>query len=243
MAMVIQARTGSTRLKRKVLRPIMDRPLLEHLVRRLRTHGLDQAAPLVLATGDTPADDELAAFAQELGLEVFRGSESDVTLRFLQCAEGMGIETIVRLQGDDPLVDPAGIKAVMQAHAQGGAELTTGAHRDGWVLGTASMAIDAAVLRRAYDATAQADPQRLELGFVELSDKYFKIRRLTPPGGQCHTDIFLTVDYPEDFDLVQRVYQRFLPAKGYEFANGEVLDWLRQNGLNGHNAHLHEPFD
>lgn len=243
MAMVIQARTGSTRLKRKVLRPIMDRPLLGHLVERLRAHGLDSLAPLVLATGDTAADDELAAVASAMGLVVFRGSESDVTLRFLQCAQSIGIETILRLQGDDPLVDPAGIKAVAEAHAQGGAELTTGAHRDGWVLGTASMAIDTSALRRAYEATSKTDPARLQKGFVDLGEAFFQIRKIAPPEGEAFTDIFLTVDYPEDFTLVESVYKQFLPEKGYAFDNKDVLQWLKSRGLSRQNAHLHEPFD
>jgi spore coat polysaccharide biosynthesis protein SpsF (cytidylyltransferase family) len=111
---IVQARLGSSRLPRKMLRPLAGRPALEHTLERARAaRGIDR---LVVATTDLPIDDPLAQFAEELGVEVFRGHPNDVLDRYYQAAKALGAsadETIVRLTGDCPMHDPAVIDRVI----------------------------------------------------------------------------------------------------------------------------------
>ncbi|MBF9237419.1 glycosyltransferase family protein [Hymenobacter sp. BT683] len=98
---ISQVRMGSTRLPSKVLLPAGGRPLLDYHVARLRQSGL----PVLLATTTEPADDVLAAYAETHALPYHRGSETDVLARYFETAQRFGLDVIVRVTSDCPLVD------------------------------------------------------------------------------------------------------------------------------------------
>ena len=85
VAVILQARTGSSRLPRKVLADLAGRPMLAFLVERLkRCPSVDRC---ILATTELPEDDELADLGDSLGLKVVRGSQQDVLSRFVLAVE------------------------------------------------------------------------------------------------------------------------------------------------------------
>jgi spore coat polysaccharide biosynthesis protein SpsF len=101
---VIQARTGSTRLPAKVLRPLGESTVLGWVVRAAQAAGgVDQ---VVVATSEAPDDERVAEAATELGVPVVRGSEDDVLSRFLQVVDEHPCDAVVRLTADCPLADP-----------------------------------------------------------------------------------------------------------------------------------------
>jgi spore coat polysaccharide biosynthesis protein SpsF len=101
---VITARMTSTRLAGKVMAPILGKPMLELLVERVkRSKLLDQ---IVVATTENKIDDCVFETAKRLGVGFFRGSEPDVLGRIIKAGEKYGAEIVVRLTGDNPLVDP-----------------------------------------------------------------------------------------------------------------------------------------
>src|SRR5579871_824575 len=92
---IVQARMGSTRLPGKVLRPIAGRPLLWHVVHRLkRCRSLDS---IVIATSTNPRDDAIESFCREQTISVVRGPEDDVLARFALAAETAAADVIVRV--------------------------------------------------------------------------------------------------------------------------------------------------
>ncbi|MDD5759671.1 MAG: hypothetical protein PHI06_11395 [Desulfobulbaceae bacterium] len=95
---IVQARTGSTRLPGKVLARIEDHSLLEYVL--LRCMMSRRVSEVVLATTLLSADDPVAKIGQALGLRVFRGSEPDVLERYVQAAETFGAEVVVRITAD-----------------------------------------------------------------------------------------------------------------------------------------------
>lgn len=108
---IIQARMGSTRLPGKSLMDLAGKPVIHHLVDRARAaRSIDR---VVVATTTAASDDPLAAFLAGLGVDVFRGSETDVLDRYAGAARRFGGDLVVRLTGDDPLKDPAVIDQVV----------------------------------------------------------------------------------------------------------------------------------
>jgi glutamate-1-semialdehyde 2,1-aminomutase len=102
---IVQARLGSVRFPGKVLSPSLGKPLLEHLLERLgRAQLVDR---IVLAVPDSDSSEPLEQLAARVNLACVRGSESDVLARFMNAANFSEAETIVRITGDCPLVDPA----------------------------------------------------------------------------------------------------------------------------------------
>lgn len=108
---VVQARTGSTRLPGKVLRPLGGRTVLEWVVRAAQeARGVDA---VVVATTGLARDDAVEEAASRVGAAVVRGPEDDVLARFLLAVERTGADAVVRLTADCPLLDPALIAAVV----------------------------------------------------------------------------------------------------------------------------------
>ena len=101
---MIQARCASTRLPNKVLRLLCGRPMILRIYDRLRfCCELDLTVAAIPTTQD---NDRLAAVLHAAGVACVRGPEEDVTARLLFAAEELGADAIVRITGDEPLIDP-----------------------------------------------------------------------------------------------------------------------------------------
>ena len=95
---------GSTRLPGKVLERVQGIPLIQILINRLSlSKHIDE---LIIATSTNSQDDILEELANNKGFNIFRGSEKDVLERYYYAAKKFSANTIVRITGDCPLVDP-----------------------------------------------------------------------------------------------------------------------------------------
>ena len=112
--LIVQARTGSSRLPGKMLLPVRGLPLIDWVLRRAcSSRAVDV---VVLATTALARDDALAARARALGTAVFRGDEDDVLGRFAQAARELEAGLVVRVCADNPFVDPAEIDRLVAYH-------------------------------------------------------------------------------------------------------------------------------
>jgi len=100
---IIQARMGSTRLPGKVMRKIGNKPMLYYMINQVKASK--KANEIVVATTTLKEDDEIASYAESLGVKVYRGSELDVLDRFYNCMKGQKSKTIIRLCADSPFID------------------------------------------------------------------------------------------------------------------------------------------
>ena len=113
---------GSSRLPGKVLMPIGDMPLLAHVVRRLS--AMRHTATVVVATTTVAGDEAIAHWCEREGVPCFRGSESDVLERYLQCAQQYELDPIVRLTADNPFTDVAELDRLIDQHLAEGNDFT-----------------------------------------------------------------------------------------------------------------------
>jgi len=101
---IIQARMGSTRLPGKVLMPIAGKPVLWHVIHRLRKCKTVDSIALAISTN--PVDDPLEKFGENVGINVIRGPEDNVLERYYIAAKALQADIIIRVTGDAPLIDP-----------------------------------------------------------------------------------------------------------------------------------------
>ncbi|MEK6848761.1 MAG: hypothetical protein AABX65_03975 [Nanoarchaeota archaeon] len=101
---LLQARMGSTRLPNKTMMKIAGKPLLAHVIERLKKSKL--ADRVIIITTKLPEDNVIVDFAKNNKTPYFRGSENDVLDRYYQAAKNLATEIIVRSTADDPLKDP-----------------------------------------------------------------------------------------------------------------------------------------
>jgi spore coat polysaccharide biosynthesis protein SpsF (cytidylyltransferase family)/aryl-alcohol dehydrogenase-like predicted oxidoreductase len=98
---ISQARTGSTRLKGKILLTANGKTFLEHHIDRLKISEI----PIIIATTINEKDDKIVEICNRLGVCVFRGSESNVLSRYYEAAKLYNLDYIVRVTSDCPLID------------------------------------------------------------------------------------------------------------------------------------------
>ena len=77
---IIQARMGSTRFPGKSIATIAGKPLIWHIIYRLRQSR--KLSKIYLATSVASENDVLEKYVASLGVEVIRGSEENVFSRF-----------------------------------------------------------------------------------------------------------------------------------------------------------------
>jgi 3-deoxy-manno-octulosonate cytidylyltransferase (CMP-KDO synthetase) len=108
---VIPARYGSTRLPGKPLAMIAGRPMIQHVVERVRK--AQTVSRVVVATDDQRIVDAVKTFGGEAILT--RADHATGTDRVAEVAVHITAEIYVNVQGDEPLVDPGIVDAVVAA--------------------------------------------------------------------------------------------------------------------------------
>ena len=112
----VQVRMGSSRLPGKVMLSVCSRPLLGHLLDRLRlSKTLDG---IIIATSTAVENDVIEEFCRKEGVACFRGSETDVLDRTLQSLKSMAATVGVEVFGDGPLIDPEVIDQVVDYYVK-----------------------------------------------------------------------------------------------------------------------------
>ncbi|WP_420335130.1 aminotransferase class III-fold pyridoxal phosphate-dependent enzyme [Roseibium sp.] len=219
---IIQARMGSTRLPKKVMLPIHDRPMIDHLIDRLSlARGVDK---IVLATSSSPENDELAAHVEGLGIAVFRGSESDVLDRYYQAARLHNADTIVRITGDCPLVDAGVVDQVLSLHSAERNDYTSNVSPPTFPDG-----LDVEVVQ--FEALAKAWRNASDEFQREHVTPYLRQALDFKTGNVAASEDFSserwTVDEPEDYELVSRIFESF--PNGAHFGWQEILALKNDN--------------
>ena len=108
---IIQARIGSTRLPGKVLMPLADKKVLEHVITRVEESKA--VSEVMVATSTREDDNVIAEFCEKLNVHTFRGSEDDVLDRFYQASRLLKPAHVVRITADCPMIDPGIISEIL----------------------------------------------------------------------------------------------------------------------------------
>ncbi len=224
---VIQARMGSTRLPNKVLMELAGRPVIWHVIERLKSvEGLDE---IIVATSTKACDDLLADYIEQLdepGVDIFRGPEQDVLKRFYLALEKSPTDLVVRVTGDSPLVCPHHLQKMLHhivEHRLDGVD----AHREktGLTLGLGSEVYHHQALVDAHLLSAcPVEREHVSL-FIKRRPRAFRVEYPAPERELC-SDYRLTLDYPDDYRLLRTIYQEMY-RPGCIVDCRRVLDWLR----------------
>ncbi len=208
---LIQARMSSSRLPGKVLKPLAGVPMLQRMVERTsRATLLDK---VVVLTSSEDSDDAIAEFCQANKIACKRGKLNDVMGRYLDAVKSFPeINTFVRLTADCPLIDAQVIDDIIQYFNDGEFDYASNC-----IDYTLPDGLDAEVfsreafLRSARQANKVSEREHVTL-HIRNHPELFNIgiwRYQTPFTGRW------TVDHEDDFQLVEKIYQHFLPQQQY----------------------------
>lgn len=204
---IIQARMGSTRLPGKVLMPLAGQPLLGVILRRIaHVSGSDK---VVIATTQSPLDDQVETYAHACGISCFRGSEENVLERYVHCAREYGFRSVVRLTADNPFVDPFEIDRLITLYcdAQADYALATGE----LPIGVGAEVFSITALEKCLcKANAPHHFEHVNEYILEHRDD-FHIVQLQVEKEKIAPHLRLTIDTPEDYRLASKISERFSP--------------------------------
>ena len=103
-AFLITARLKSTRLPKKILLEVAGKPLIVHMLDRIKNAtSIDK---IIICTSTNPQDDPLEEIAGQEQVSCFRGSEEDVLVRLLEAAQSHGLKYFANITADCPMMDP-----------------------------------------------------------------------------------------------------------------------------------------
>lgn len=223
---IIQARSGSVRLSKKVLKRVCGISFLEHEIRRvLRSRSIDT---LVVATTRLRADDAVERIAKRSGVQCFRGSEEDVLDRYYQAAASYGISDVVRLTGDCPLIDPEVIDKVVGCYKKhpGRYDYVSNVMPPSFPDGMDVEVFSFSVLDRIKRSAVSAED--LEHVTLYLLDRPGEFRIGNVANDADLSGIRLTLDEPGDLVLIRAIFRKLYP-KNRNFSLSDILALLWDN--------------
>lgn len=228
---IVQARMTSTRLPGKVLLPLAGEPMLMRLMERLRR--VQRADGIVIATTTNASDDPIAALCAQQGVPCHRGSELDVLSRYADAARLHAADVVVRITSDCPLIDPALIDQLIAVYEEGDSDYVSNMLPPTWPYGMAVEVFSATALAQAHaEATQDAEREHVT-PFIYWHPQRYRLRNVASPVALSHHR--WTVDTPEDYELVRRLFDHLLPTNPH-FTQADVLalldahpDWIAIN--------------
>jgi spore coat polysaccharide biosynthesis protein SpsF len=231
---ILQARVDSSRLPNKVLKPLSGRPVILHIIDRLkRCSTLDE---ICVAIPDSPSDDSLIDVLSDADVTIARGSGHDVLSRYIAAAYQTCADIIVRATADNPLVHPPSVDAqVTHILNNPGVDYVT---TWGLPLGCMVETFTRKTLDR-LDFLSKSDVLREHVTyFIYQNGHSFNIVDLEPPAGLKHPELRLTLDTDEDYRLISAVYDA-LHKDGEIVQVGDVVALLAgRPDLAQINAHI-----
>lgn len=236
VVVIVQARMGAARFPGKPLKTILSRPLLHYLIERLKRVKL--ATSIVIATTTNERDDPIANLALQEKVNVFRGSEEDVLSRYIEAAKQNKADIIVRITADCPLIDPLIIDQVIQGFLDVKPPLD---YFSNALTRTFPRGLDVEVfsykaLQKAHQEAKLSEEREHVTLYLYRHPELFRI------GNFCYifdaSSYRLTVDTPEDFELITKIYESLYPTNPH-FTLEDVLKLLDKHPeLTKINAHI-----
>lgn len=224
---------GSTRLPGKVLKNVLDSPLIAYEIKRLRQ--CESIEDIILATSDMDSDAPIVETGKELGVKVFQGNESDVLDRYYQASKLADTNYIMRATGDCPLIDPGICDSAVRRFFEKKADYIVTS--SDIAEGLDCEVFTAKALKTAWEnATLSSEREHVTL-FIRNRPKQFNCIEL--PAAQDDSRYRVTVDEPEDFFVVKKILENLVPTFGLGFTFDQVRDFLDSNPeIAAHNSRI-----
>ncbi|MDQ3048631.1 MAG: hypothetical protein M3R27_13865 [Bacteroidota bacterium] len=227
---LIQARTGSTRLPGKMLKEFYGgKTLIEIIIERLIS--FNTGLPIILATTVNSKDTPLAEIAAKNGIKVYRGEEENVLSRFSKTTREYSLDAIIRVCADNPFIDKSFMNSVLE---NSGNSDYCSFFKDSStpVIRTHYGFFTEYVTANALTEVLKADPDKFHLehvtNYIYGHEKLFKIKKLDLPAYFLTLpSVRLTIDTAEDFDVCKVIYAYFCD-KGQEMTAANVLEFLKE---------------
>jgi len=224
---IIQARMGSKRLPGKVLMPIRGKPVLWHIANRLKFSKLIDR--IIIATSGRENNKPISKMAEKYGFTCFEGSEEDLVDRFYQASVQFGADKVVRISADCPLIDPKITDSVIDFFIKNRDKYEYVSNARPFASYPHGLDVEVfsfRLLERLWKEIK--DPFRREWFTTVIFENPKKYKVFCIKNKKDLSQIKLTLDYPEDLELVKYIYEN-LYSENRCFYLADILELLSKN--------------
>ncbi len=234
--LITQARLGSTRLPGKVLKEINGKSILQiHLERLNRCQSISE---IIVATTINPEDGIIYEKVIAWGFSASRGSESDVLDRFYQAAKDKGIDWIVRVTSDCPLIDPILVDQVVDFVQKSDKDYGSNVIDETFPDGQDVEVFKFSALKKAWnEANKLSEREHVTPYIRNNSDLKFGnlFSAISYKNNTDYSKIRMTVDEQKDFELINKIisdlgteqgwldYTEYIIKKDLANINGNII--------------------
>ena len=219
---LITGRLKSTRLPKKLLLEIKGKPIISHMIDRLKL--ANQVDEIIICSSINDQDKPLANIAKQNGIKCYFGSPDDVLVRLLGAADKFNLDYILNITADCPFVDPDYADKIVDKYIETDADLIS---QFDLPHGVFSYGIKVDALREVVKLKDSTDTEVwgryfVDTGLFNVLDLDVEDERHKRPG------LRMTLDYQEDFKFFQAVFNE-LYVENKVFSLTEILDFLDKN--------------
>lgn len=215
---------GSERMPGKVLKELSGIPSLVHIFNILRESK--KLNDFIVVTTILSEDDVIEKICLQNSVKVFRGSVHDVLDRFRIAAAELKPDRIIRVTGDDPLMDPEIIDKVMDEHNKGDFDYTSNMVERTYPRGMDTEVIEYNSLEKSWRSTSDKDDHEHVTLYIRRHPGLFKIHSVKKEGRPLD-DLRLCLDTEDDLKLIKEIYKKLYRKKPIKL--NEVIDFLEMN--------------
>lgn len=223
VTIMVQARTGSERFPKKILKKIEKKPMIWHVINRLQdVKGINN---IILVTTKKKEDSKLEKSIQEFNVEVFRGESENVLKRFYDCAILHSSDIIIRITGDCPLIDPKIINEMLKKFLRNDYDYITNTLPPTFPDGLDVEIMSFNVLKKIFKNAKKKSELEHVTSYIRNHQKKFKIYNFK--NKKDYSNLRWTVDEINDLQMIQKIYKIMSPE--LKFTTNTVLKILKEN--------------
>jgi spore coat polysaccharide biosynthesis protein SpsF len=220
IAIIIQARMGSTRLPGKVLKQIQGKSVLRHVIERVSFSNFNPN--IVIATTENIIDDPIMLEAERMEVQVYRGSENDVLLRYYEAAQFYRADIIVRITSDCPLIDYTVLDQMLARFIIDQEKLD---YLSNTCDRTFPRGLDIEIfkfesLQKAYNEAKMEFEREHVTPYIWRHKELFRIKQFK--NDINYANLRWTLDTTEDFELIKEIYDALYGGNN-RFGMKEIL--------------------
>ena len=210
---LITARLKSIRLPKKVILKIAERPLISHMLDRIK--DARRVNEIIICTSTNSQDDPLKQIAVKEDVICYRGSEDDVLMRLHEAASFHGIEYIVNLTADCPIIDPFFIDSTVDEFEKTNADFI---EWDKLPAGQGPLGLKVSALKKACDIKNENDTEVWGDYFTKTG--LFQVHNPEVDNEFIFPDLKTTLDYPADYEFFKCIFDElYTPNKVFSLSD------------------------
>ncbi len=216
----IPIRLSNTRLPQKAMKLVNGKPIITYLIERLLS--AKKIRNIIICTTTNESDDPLVNLLEKFNVEVFRGNENDILIRYLNAARKFETDFIISVDGDDVYTDTDYVDELVSIYEKINYDYIDMIE---FPFGIASVGIKTSALEKICNLKQTENTDTgYRLFFTE--NDIFNVYQLKPKKEIVFPkNLRLTLDYEEDLVLAKEIFKNL----GNDFHLQDILELVTKN--------------